>query len=176
MADTGSIMRRRGTLALAAAGLVAGLACGRSAPDETASDAADTAGAAASPVADYVAFARAVGQDAGAGSAEQSIAEGLRRLAGALGALGLVSSDVAIDLRISAEHVVLNPSSTDNVETIRAALIAAADAIAEREGTAASLRAIAETISTSEPLATQQDTLIEYFQTSANALEQMAAP
>ena len=175
MAEPGRFRWRRRGLALAAAGLVVALACGRSAPDETA-DTPDTAGAAAAPVADYVEFARTVGEDAGAGSAEQSIAEGLRRLAGALGALGLVSSDVAIDLRISAEHVVLNPSSTDNVETIRAALIAAADAIAEREGTAANLRSIAEKISTSEPLAMQQNTLTEYFQASATAVEQIAGP
>jgi hypothetical protein len=138
---------------------------------------ASTTGTAASAVYEYVQFTDTL--DARPGEdpsiAAMTIAEGLRRLAGALATLHLGSPDLAIDLRVTAEHVLLNPSSPATSETARKALIATATAIGERQpNAAAALQQSAEAVTAVAPLTTQQSTTYEFLRRSAHALAALA--
>jgi hypothetical protein len=104
-----------------------------------------------------------------------TIAEGLRRLAGALATLGIGSPDLAIDLRVTAEHVLLNSSSPATSEAVRKALIATAAAIGERQPHAdTALQQSAAAVTATLPLASQQPDVHEFLRRSAHALAALA--
>jgi hypothetical protein len=103
------------------------------------------------------------------------VAEGLRRLAGALAVLGLGNGDLPIDLRVTAEHVLLNSNSAVAAPTLRAVLIETADAIgAERRDSAPSLRRSAAAVNPNQPIAGQVTTVQQFLRLSADALEAIA--
>ena len=80
----------------------------------------------ADPAADYQAFASRV---AGESADVEAVVEGLRRLAGAVGALEGTPPEVAVDLRVAAEHLLLNPEAMGTTEAVRNSLAAAADTL-----------------------------------------------
>jgi hypothetical protein len=138
---------------------------------------ASTSGTAASAVHEYMQLADTLEDRPGADPAfaATTTAEGLRRLAAALATLGVGSPDLAIDLRITAEHVVLNPSSPATSEAVRKALIATAAAIGEQQPNAvAALQQSAEAVTPTAPLDSQQSDVHEFLRRSARALAAMA--
>ena len=137
-------------------------------------DAAVAARDAASPVQDYLRFAGRVeaGPAQGTGVDAAEIAEGLRRLAGALGARNLGSVDLQINLRIAAEHLLLNPASPATTAVVREALISAAMALDAEPDHGTTL---AESISSDRPLLQQQMTIVDFFRAAAQALQQTSA-
>lgn len=127
-----------------------------------------------SPIQDYLRFAGAVGdrpiQESGAD--HDYIVEGLRKLAGALGTLNLGRPDLQVDLRVAAEHLLLNPVSEATTEVVRDALISAADAIEpEHANGEGNLRRLAESIGPDRPLLDQQAAIREFFRESARAMQ-----
>jgi hypothetical protein len=103
------------------------------------------------------------------------VAEGLRRLAGALAVLGLGSDDLPIDLRVTAEHILLSSESAATAPPVRAVLIEAADTIgAERRDIAPSLRRSAAAVNPNQPIAGQVTTVQQFLRLSADALEAIA--
>jgi len=135
---------------------------------------ASTTGTSATAVQDYVQFADAVGKPGIEEStiAPMTVAEGLRSLAGALAVLDLGTLNLPVDLRVTAEHVLLNPTSPATAETVRTVLIEAAAAIGEQhQNAAASLRQSADALETNTPLTSQPATLREFFRRSAQALK-----
>ena len=103
----------------------------RGADRSAASDAGSPPAALPSPVEEYIQFVATAG-DSRSGLSDDQMAEGLRKLAGALGTLNAGGPDLLIDLRVGAEHVLLNPAATETAAIIREAMVTAADAI-ERE-------------------------------------------
>jgi hypothetical protein len=120
------------------------------------------------PAAAYVGFARGLAD----GPADlDRLVEGLRKLAGAIGAREGTPPQVAVDLRVAAEHVVLNPEAAGTTDAVRASLVAAAAAL-ERDGTGPSpLRTVAESIDRATPLAKQQDQLARFFVLAGRAVD-----
>jgi hypothetical protein len=138
---------------------------------------ASTTGTTVSVVHDYVEFANALGENEVEGSTIEAtdVAEGLRRLAGALGVLGLGSPNLPVDLRVMAEHILLNPESPATAEAVRAVLIETAAAVgAERRAAAASLQQSAGAVNPNQPLTGQAATLHQFFRRTAEALEPLA--
>lgn len=131
------------------------------APDEAAAD--------ADAVASFVAFAARMPAE-GAIDADV-LAEALRRLAGVASAEGAVPLDLAVDLRVSAEHVQLNPESPDVAKTVRQTLGDVTAALAGRLAGAdvARLEAATEAIDAGAPLTGQAAALREYFRLTAAA-------
>jgi hypothetical protein len=95
---------------------------------------------------------------------DATIAEGLRRLAGALGSSGRAGTDVLVDLRVSAEHVLLNPGAADTTASAVNALTAAEGAMGA--GAVPAIRQLRR----DAPLGEQSPALREVFQQSAKAL------
>src|SRR5688572_24774389 len=89
---------------------------------------ADAVSRPADPVQEYLQFAAAPGAPPQPWSAEV-IAEGLRALAGALGTLGIGGPDLQVDLRVSAEHLLLNPGAPATTTGVHESLRRAAEAI-----------------------------------------------
>ena len=139
---------------------------------------ASTTGTPASAVDDYTEFAETLGTRPSEDLT--AIAEGLRRLAGALAALQLGSPELPIDLRVIAEHVLLSPASPATADAVRTLLIKTAAATGEQQpNDGAALRQAAEAISATAPLTSQQPTVHEFLRRSAHALaarSQGAAP
>ena len=134
-----------------------------------ASDAGSPPAARPSPVEEYIQFVATAG-DPRPSLSDDQMAEGLRKLAGALGTLNAATPDLLIDLRVGAEHIVLNPASTETTAVIRDALVAAAGSM-ERTETDGPLRRAAESITTDRPLIEQHGTVFQFFQRAADALE-----
>jgi len=126
------------------------------------------------PVEGYVQFA-AIARDSQSGLSDDQMAEGLRKLAGALGSLNVASSDLLIDLRIGAEHIVLNPASTETAAMIRDALVAAADSMERGTETDLALRGAAESIRPDRPLIEQPVAVLHFFRLAADAIQRRAA-
>jgi hypothetical protein len=165
-----------GALAFLLANLLQGTAVRTGSDAEIAArDAAtSTTGTAASAVHDYVQFAEGLGDGRIGKSALEpaAIAEGLRKLAVVLGALQLGDPDLPVDLRITAEHVLLNPASPATTAAVRAGLLRVAAAIGmERQDTAASLIQAAEAIDGAAPLVSQQAPVRQFLRQSAGVLE-----
>jgi hypothetical protein len=137
-------------------------------------DAAAAEGDAASPVQEYLRFAGSfeAGAIQGARADAAPIAEGLRKLAGALATLNLGNLDLHIDLRIAAEHLLLNPASPATTAVVREALISAAAVLDAQPSRAGQL---ATSISPDRPLADQQMTIGDFFRAAAQALQQASA-
>lgn len=126
-----------------------------------------------SPIHDYLRFASAVGDRPIQESTVDPdyIVEGLRKLAGALGTLNLGSPDLHVDLRVAAEHLLLNPASTATTAVVRDGLISAAAAIEPQHGNReVTLRRLAESITPERPLLDQQAAIREFFRESATAM------
>jgi len=131
-----------------------------------------------SPVEDYLRFA-------GAGDSPmpepdavpEYIAAGLRKLAGALGALTLGSHDLQVDLRVAAEHLLLNPASTATTTVVRRGLISAAAAMQPSGGSNhVDLRRIAQSIEPDRPLLDQRAAVRDFFRESAMAMQKVSNP
>jgi hypothetical protein len=129
---------------------------------------------AASPVRDYLSFAGV----AGGGPTQvpefdaDYVAEGLRKLAGALGTLNLGTTELQIDLRSAAEHVLLIPASPATTVVVREALIAAADTIEPEPGKA---RQLANSITPDKPLLDQPMTIVDFFREAAHAIQRLSS-
>lgn len=121
------------------------------------------------PLEDYLQFAGSVGTR-GADANQTLIVDGLRKLAGVLGILNLGSPELQVDLRVAAEHIVLNPASTATTESVRNALISAADAIETGRHDGDNLRQLAESVRLDLPLLDQQVTVHKFFQESAKVI------
>ena len=176
--DVTAVPPRRPPRTLAAMMLCLLLAyCGpgrESAPAADPGQATDSGGSstgessATDAVAAFATFAAGI-QDDGAMSAED-IAEGLRLLAGAGGTLGAIPPELGVDLRVGAEHVLLNPKAADVSATIRTALIGVAESIDAAPGGPA-IEASAQSIQADRPLTEQGAALRPYFQQVAKALQ-----
>jgi hypothetical protein len=144
--------------------------------DDTAAVAVPAEGEATSPVQDYLQFAGTGGDQLhpAADADPRYIVEGLRKLAGALGTLHLGSPDLQVDLRVAAEHVLLNPTSTAITPLVRNDLIAAADAIEAERRTGVKLRSLAESIQRDTPLLDQQGALRDFFRESGKVLQPLS--
>jgi hypothetical protein len=126
-----------------------------------------------SPVEEYVQFAGTAGERPQASSPAdpEYVIEGLRKLAGALGSLGIGGPDLQVDLRAAAEHVVLNPESTATAAVVRSRLVAAATAIdAERQNETA-LQPLAESLRADRTILEQETAFRQFFLEASHALE-----
>jgi hypothetical protein len=140
----------------------------------TVGELAHNGGASITPVQDYLRFATTVGERPVQASEPdpQYIAKGLRHLAGALGTLNLGGPDLQVDLRVAAEHLLLNPASTANTGVVRAALISAADALeSEQRESEIDLRRLAESIRPDRSLLDQQAAVSQFFRESAKTIQ-----
>jgi hypothetical protein len=123
--------------------------------------------AIADPSADYVTFAGGLAD----GSADlDALVEGLRKLAAAMGALEGAAPEAAVDLRVAAEHVLLNPDAAGTTEAVRGSLLAAAGALEGSDTDTSPLRTVAESIDRETPLQNQQDRLVRFFILAADTL------
>jgi hypothetical protein len=127
-----------------------------------------------SPVVEYLEFAAA--DDSPAGGDAAYVADGLRKLAGALGELGIGGPELGVDLRVTAEHVLLAPASETTAAAVRTVLVSAADALGEAEAESEALRAAAGSIATDQPLDAQAAAVGRFFQEAAGVLERRAPP
>lgn len=135
--------------------------------------------ATTSPVDDYFRFTGVAGDTPAPepDAIPAYVAEGLRKLAGALGALMIGSPDLQIDLRVAAEHLLLNPASTATTTIVRRGLIAAAEAIPPSQGShQVDLRRIAQSIDSDRPLIDQEAAVRNFFRESAMAMQRLANP
>lgn len=122
----------------------------------------------ASAVSEYVAFASDLQLPPGAPAVTDTI-EGLRRLAGALGELGIGDPSLPIDLRVSAEHLSLNQRSTANATRVCDLLRAVAAALPPGAG-AERAAAAAAALDPMMPLPDQAAALETFFRAAADAL------
>lgn len=157
------------TLALLATAVWLMVSVDREPTAGAASDGASAAAGAPSGVEEYAQFA-ATAAEGQTGADAGQLAEGLRKLAGALAALNVGGPELRIDLRVGAEHVLLNPASTEVTAVIRDDLIAAAQAVELATETEALLREAAESIKRDRPLIEQQGTVLQFFRQAADAL------
>ena len=128
-----------------------------------------------SPVQDYLLFASSVRDRNVQGADAEFMAEGLRKLAGALGALNIGGLDLTVDLRVAAEHVLLDPASTENIEVVRNGLVSAANALeAGRQRDAAALRQLAQSIRSDTRLLDQLATIHMFFRVSAEVMSPLS--
>lgn len=144
-------------------------------PEDEGSAALAPASGVNAPVQAYVQFAGAAGTET-ADVDHEFMADGLRTLAGAMGTLNLGSVDLHIDLRVAAEHILLNPASSATTEVVRNGLIAAAAAIeAERQDDGEDdLTPLAQSLQADVPLIDQRTTVQMFFRRSAVAIERIA--
>jgi hypothetical protein len=164
------------TLVIVAAVFWSG-ACVNDREEEPTASAGDDNGSppnAPSPVEAYIEFAATVG-DPPARLSDDQMAEGLRKLAGALGTLNAGGPDLLIDLRAGAEHVLLNPASTETAAIIREAMVAAADAIERGRGPDPTLREAARSVRPDRPLIEQQVAVLHFFRQAADAIQRRTA-
>jgi hypothetical protein len=134
---------------------------------------ADVKGATDSPVQEYLRFADTPRADQDRRSQEDLayIVEGLRKLAGALGTLGVGEPDLQVDLRVAAEHLLLNPAAATNTPVVREALLSAAAALeSEQLIGEANLKAVAGAISLDRPVLEQTAAVRTFFLESARAI------
>jgi hypothetical protein len=130
--------------------------------------------AAAAAVEEYAQFAAAV-DDPRSGTEAVYLAQGLRKLAGALATLNVGGPELAIDLRVNAEHILLNPESVETTVMIRDDLVTAADALELDTKSGRSLRRDAESIRADRSLIEQHETVLEFFRRAADVLQRRTA-
>jgi hypothetical protein len=124
-------------------------------------------------VEEYVQFAATAG-DPQSGADDVQLAEGLRKLAGALATLNVGGPDLPIDLRVGAEHVLLNPASTETTAMVRDDLVAAAQALTGTD-TDRALREAAQSIRPDRPFAEQREEVFQFFRRAGDAVQRQAA-
>jgi hypothetical protein len=150
----------------------------RSGSSNTRSDRAGTAATVASeatsPVQEYLQLVGTAGT-AAADVDDKFMADGLRTLAGAIGTLNLGTPDLQVDLRVAAEHILLNPASSSTTEIVRNCLISAADAIETggQDESDNNLTRLAESVHPEMPLIDQRATVQMFFQASAEAIKRI---
>jgi len=139
---------------------------GPSSGDSTSGNDGDMA-PATNPAMDFVRFAESdfTGEDA------DYVAEGLRGLAGALGALNVGTPELTVDLRVAAEHVLLHPTTEATTPTVSAGLLSVARALDATQETGPGLLPIAESIRPDVPLPDQVTQVREFFQACAQAIQ-----
>jgi hypothetical protein len=142
---------------------------GREPTARATSDGASAPAGVPSAVEEYAHFAATADQAPSAADARQ-LAEGLRKLAGALAAVNVGGSELLIDLRVDAEQVLLNPASADLTAIVRDDLIAAAAAVELATEADAGLRGAAESIEPDRPLIEQQGAVLQFLRQAADAL------
>lgn len=143
-------------------------------PSEATSDEdpSSTAAGSTDPVQQFAVFAantREAPDDARFEAAQT--AEGLRRLAGAMGALGVASPELMVNLRVAAEHVLLNPTSPEVSASVRQVLTSAAAVMpAAQPSNGTTVQQAAENIQPDTPLTEQPAAVRTFFQEAADAL------
>jgi hypothetical protein len=147
-------------------------ACRRSALNSDAASERGDVGAAADPVRDYLQFTAALEESqAPTSTGDLSfVVEGLRRLAGALGTLSLGSPTLQVDLRVAAEHLVLNPESPATSAAVRDGFLRAADAVESGDAGRMALHDVGGSIDPRRPLLEQQATVRTFFREVAIAI------
>jgi hypothetical protein len=119
------------------------------------------------PITDYLEFAGGVDTIP---ADTQVIVDGLRKLAGALGTLQVAPPDVAVDLRVAAEHVLLSPDAPGTTEAVRDSLLAAADTLTDGGTDAALVGSLADSIDPGTAVGMQRDVLVRFFVRAAEVL------
>ena len=142
-------------------------------PTAAAGDAGSPRAALTSPVEEYIQFV-AIAGDARPPLSDDQIAEGLRKLAGALGTLNAGAPDLLIDLRVGAEQVLLNPAATETTVIIREAMVTAADTIERRSGPDPALREAAQSVRSDRPLVEQRVAVLQFLRQAAHAIQRPA--
>jgi hypothetical protein len=139
----------------------------------TASEPGGPAGAVADPVRDFTDFARtAASPDAESGAGYVTV--GLRTLAGALACLGLDRDDLAVDLRVGAVHVEIQPASLENAALVQSLTRRVADQVASATADD-SLRVLAQTIAADRPVTDQIPAFEAFFRAVSMRLDALAA-
>jgi hypothetical protein len=134
-----------------------------------------TAASATTPlVRDYVEIADAAGEATTVVDAT-FLADALRKLAAALGALNLADEELQVALRVAAEHVLTDPQPVGTTAAVRNSLISAAEAIEAGGAGDGRLRRSAESLRADLPLADQAAAIREFLSISGPALRRMAA-
>lgn len=123
------------------------------------------------PVAAYLQFVAEDEPDTGEAA---HVADGLRLLAGAVGEAGIGGPDLGVDLRVTAEHVLLNPASADTAAGVRNVLLSTAEAFGAGETEV--LHTTAASIDTGQGLDVQVDTVRRFFREAAALLERRTLP
>jgi hypothetical protein len=153
------------------------VACVNDRQEEPTADAGNDSGsppdALPSPVEAFIEFAATAG-DPQSRLSDDQVADGLRKLAGALGTLNAGGPDLLIDLRVGAEQVLLNPASTETAAIIREAMVAAADAIERGSGPDLALRETARSVRPDLPLIEQRAAVLHFFRQAADAIQRQA--
>jgi hypothetical protein len=151
---------------------VAATSCSSNGPStgESASGGGGETASATSPAGDFVRFAES---DFADGDAEY-VAEGLRSLAGALGALNVGTPELAVDLRVAAEHVLLSPTAAATTAPVRAGLVSVASALDAAQETGPGLAPLAESIRSDVPLLDQLAQVRKFFQGCARAVQSLS--
>ena len=138
-----------------------------------ASDADSPPNALPSPVEEYIRFVATTG-DPQSLRGDDQMADGLRKLAGALGTLNAGGPDLMVDLRVGAEQVLLSPASTETAAIIREAIVAAADAIEHKNGPDPLLREAARSVRPDRPLIEQRVAVLHFFREAAGGIQHEA--
>jgi hypothetical protein len=146
--------------------------CGRGGLDSDGGSERGDVGAAADPVQDYLQFTAALEESQATATAVEPsfVVEGLRRLAGALGTLTLGSPTLQVDLRVAAEHLLLNPDSPATRAAVRDGLLRVADAVESGDDRQVALHEVADSIDPRRPLLEQQATVRTFFREVAIAI------
>ena len=172
---THSPRRRRfilvGLLGAALASWTAG--CGGQGNDDvggTSEGGATAARPAASPVTDFREFAARAQGNADGPLEAATIAEGLRALAGALGTLAAAPPELLVDLRVTAEHVLLDPESVEVAATVQQSLVTAASALSGEGAKGTAVQQAAAAIRPDMPLTEQPAAVRAFFREAANAM------
>jgi hypothetical protein len=132
-----------------------------------------TAGTNSTPVADFVGFSRTPVNAIGSPNADY-IANGLRKLAGALDSLGIGGAELPLDLRVAAAHVLLRPEGLDIAKLVRDLTQRTATALESAHAGSRRLRPMADSLSESEPVTRQQPALQEFFAAAGEALDNVS--
>ena len=114
------------------------------------------------PVADYREFASALDS---ATTTSAQLVEGLRTLGGAVGVATAGEAPAAIDLRIAAEHIALNPDDHSTTTAVRNSLVSAADALDDKAFASA-----ADSIDPHSTIEAQRTAIVTALQRAAAAL------
>jgi hypothetical protein len=84
--------------------------------------------------------------------------------------LTLGSPTLQVDLRVAAEHLLLNPQSPATSAAVRDSLLRAADSVEGGDAKQSALHDVAGSIDPRRPLLEQQATVRTFFREAANAI------
>lgn len=139
----------------------------------TAANEGSEAGAVANPADIYLEFADALAPESGLDNG--MVVEGMRRLAGVMGTLQNVPADVPLDLRVAAEHIVLNPDGPDTTVAVRNSLRAAAATLDSRSQGGAPITALVDAIDPARPIGEQTDAVKSVFAGCADRIRPLVS-